>query len=106
MSYSMHLLLAAATLGSIKNGTSAERVADDADWRAVVEPALERLRQLVEGLLQNRPTPTEIFRFEQDLQGEVRELARVLEQWALNRLESKDVDALPKHVWFEASAYT
>jgi hypothetical protein len=106
MSYSMHLLLAAATLGSIKDGTNADRVPDDADWQAVVQPALARLRQLVEHLLQDRPTPTELLRFEQDLQAEVRELGRVLEQWALNRFESKDVATLPKHVWFEANEYT
>ncbi len=107
MSYSMHLLVVAATLGSIKTRTDANALPPAvADWQPVVEPALQRLQQLVERLLQNRPTPTEIFRFEQDLQGEVRELARVLEQWALNRLESDDVEALPKHVWFEASQYT
>lgn len=101
MSYSMHLLLAAATLDPIKARTQAE-----ADWRPVAEPVLQRLQQLVARLLRERPTPAALFHFEQDLQGEVRELGRVLEQWALNRLESADVDALPKHVWFEASPYT
>ena len=104
MSYSMHLLLAAATLGSIKSQAPQAEPADG-DCRSVMEPALQRLQQLVERLLQNRTTPVEILRFEQDLQAEVRELARALEQWTLNRLEA-DVDALPKHVWFEASPYT
>jgi hypothetical protein len=103
MSYSMYLLLVAATLGS--NEIQVEGT-DGNDCRAAMEPALERLRQLVERLLEHCVTPAEILRFEQSLQGEVRELARVLEQWALDRLESKEVEALPKHVCFEAGEYT
>jgi hypothetical protein len=107
MSYSIHLLLAAATLSSIPTRTETEAAAPaEADWRPVVEPALQRLQQLVERLLRERLTPTAVLRFEQDLQGAVREFARLLEQWALNRLEADDVHTLPKHVWFEASEYT
>jgi hypothetical protein len=105
MSYSMYLLLAAATLGSTKTRTAAGPVPAQTDWRPVVEPALQRLQPVVERLLQERVTPTAVLHFEQDLQDAVRELARLLEQWALQRLEP-DVDALPKHVWFEASQYT
>jgi hypothetical protein len=99
----MHLQAAAATLDS---KTLTEGNGGNADWQAVVQPALERLQQLVERLLRDRPTPATLHQFEQDLQTEVRSLGRAVEQWALNRLESADVDALPKHVWFEAGPYT
>jgi hypothetical protein len=107
MSYSMHLLLAAATLGSTKThaGSSLTPPADT-DWHAVVEPALQRLGQLVEALLQQRVTPAEMFRFEQDLHREGQELLRVTMQWACNRLEATEVHTLAKHVRFEASRYT
>src|SRR5262249_49152222 len=39
------------------------------------------------------------------LQEEVRELARAVTQWSYHHAEPQ-VEALPKHVWFEASAYT
>jgi hypothetical protein len=107
MSYSMHLLLVAATLGSTKTDAgSSPTPPADTDWHAVVEPSLQRLGQLVEAFLQQRVTPTEMFRFEQDLDRAGQELLRVTMQWACNRLEVSAVYALPKHVHFEASAYT
>lgn len=107
MSYSMHLLLAAATLGPIKTHAGSDSTPPtEGDWHAVVEPALQRLGQLVEAFLQQRATPAEMLRFEQDLHRESQELLRVTMQWACNRLEASEVQALPKHVWFEASCYT
>ena len=100
MSYSMYLLLAAATVGANESPVAAT---DDADCSAVLQPTLERLRQLVQHLLAQRVTPADLLGFEQQLQDAVRELARVLEQWALQRLETQEVAALPKHVWFEGS---
>jgi hypothetical protein len=107
MSYSMHLLLAAATLGLTKSDAgSGSTSAAETHWTAVVEPALQRLGQLVEAFLQQRVTPAEMLRFEQDLHREGQELLRVTMQFACNRLEASAVDALPKHVRFEASCYT
>ena len=71
----------------------------------MVEPALQRLGQLVEAFSHQRVTPAEMFRFEQDLHREGR-LLRVTMQWACDRLEASEVQSLPKHVWFEASWYT
>lgn len=107
MSYSMHLLVAAATLASGKSPMEADPVpVADRDWQEVIEPALRQLKDVVERLLQERVTPAAMFRFEQELHGEGQELLRTITQWACNRLEVEDVDALPKHVWFEASEYT
>jgi len=107
MSYSMYLLLAAATLGSNKTHpvSDSSRPTED-DWRAVVELALQRLAKIVEAFSQQRVTPAGMFRFEQDLHREGQELVRVTMQWICNRLEAADVQALPKHVRFEASSYT
>jgi len=103
----MHLLLAAATLDSTKtHAGSGPTPATEADWNAVVEPALQRLGQLVEAFFHQRVTPAEMFRFEQDLHREGQELLRVTMQWACNRLEASEAQTLPKHVWFEASCYT
>jgi hypothetical protein len=102
----MYLLTVAATLGLVTPRTPAQRGPAEADWQDVVGPTLRRLQQLVERLRGERLTPAAVLRFEQALQAEVRELARGVEQWALNRLEGAAVDALPKHVWFEASPYT
>lgn len=104
MSYSMHLLLAAATLGSTK--ASSRPTPAEADWHVVIEPVLQRLGQLVAAFLQQRVTPAAMLRFEQDLHREGQELLRVTMQWGCNRLEGTAVDTLPAHVRFEASLYT
>ena len=89
---SMHLLLAAATLGSTKTHAGSDPTpTTEADWHAVVEPALQRLGQLVEAFSHQRVTPAEMFRFEQDLHREGQELLRVTMQWACNRLEASEV---------------
>ncbi|MDE2469531.1 MAG: hypothetical protein KGL35_12490, partial [Bradyrhizobium sp.] len=104
MTYSIYLLLALATLPQTKKpqGTAP---ATDPDLTQVLQPILERLGQLVEELQRQRLTPDAVYRFEQQLQDEVRELGRVVAQWTYNRLEP-DVEALPKHVDCEASLYT
>jgi hypothetical protein len=107
MSYSMHLLVAAATLASNKTRSAADPVAAaDSDWQAVIEPALRRLKDVVERFRHESITPAAMFRFEQELHREGQELLRAITQSACNRLEAEDVDALPKHVRFEASEYT
>ena len=78
---------------------------DDQDLVNVMEPILQRLRQLVEQFGQQRLTPTAVYQFEQQLQEELRKLGRVMTQWTCNRLEP-EVATLPKHVRFEAGPYT
>jgi len=106
MPYSIRLLLALATLpcgtGKARAGSGKETAADLQD---LIAPVLERLRQRVEQFSQQRVTPTEMCRFEKQLQEELRELGRTIAQWTYNRLEPQ-VNALPKHVWFEAGPYT
>jgi len=106
MPYSMHLLLVLATLPWTKSGQAAGQGQPvEEDWREVVEPSVERMRQLVEEFRRQRVTPTAAYQFEQQLQEELRELGRSVVQETYNQLEPK-VDALPKHVWFEASEHT
>jgi hypothetical protein len=106
MPYSIHLLLVLATLPSWKSEVNARKgKQDETDLQDLLAPVLERLHQRVEQFCQQRATPAETYRFEQELHEEVRELARTIAQWTYNHLEP-EVDALPKHVWFEASPYT
>jgi hypothetical protein len=106
MPYSIHLLLALATLPCGKSNANTGTAKEDAaTLQDVIAPLLERLCQRVEHFRQERVTPTAMHRFEQQLQEELRELGRGIAQWTYNRLEPA-VDALPKHVWFEAGPYT
>jgi hypothetical protein len=103
MPYSTCLLLALATLPEFMKSEDADDPAPDLP--GVMAPLLERLRVLVEHFLQQRVTPADVYRFEQELRELLRELGRVTTQWAFHRLEPKAA-ALPKHVRFEAGPYT
>ena len=109
MPYSMHLLVALTTLGYGLPGPRRQPGSSgnlgEGDWREVIEPVLERMGQRIEEFRQQRLTPTQTCRFEQQLREELRELGRLVTQQTYNQLES-EVDALPKHVWFEASEWT
>jgi hypothetical protein len=106
MNYSMHLLLALATLpdaptdraGAADPGASA---LDD-----VLAAALQAVRQLVEDFRRQPVSPTATHAFEQRLQEALRGVGRTVVQWTYNRLEPADVQALPAHVRFEAGPYT
>jgi hypothetical protein len=106
MPYSIHLLLALATLstGTDELDASADQ-RGQADLPDVIAPLADRIRQLAEQFLRQRVTPVEMCRFEEQVQEEVRELARSVVQWTYNELEPA-VDNLAKHVRFEASDYT
>jgi hypothetical protein len=106
MNYSMHLLLALATVPSPT--TPADGQADPAapELGEVLAPALQALRQLVEDFGQQPVSPQRTHQFEQHLQDQLRALGRQLVQWTYNHLEPADVQALAKHVHFEASSYT
>jgi hypothetical protein len=101
MSYSMHLCLVLATL------TSAARPGSSGDPQLadVIEPALQRLRQLVEDFLRQAVCPQATFQLEQQLQQELVELGRLIVQWTFNHVEPP-IEALPPHVHFEASPYS
>jgi hypothetical protein len=103
MSYSTHLLLALATLPAESRQEAAG--SDQRDWLAVIEPTLQRLRQLVQEFRRQPLSPMAVHRFENQLQEELRELGRHIDQWIYNQLEP-EVAALPQHVWFEALQYT
>jgi hypothetical protein len=106
MNYSMHLLLALATTPA-----PAPRRGDDAEraGRALpdlVAAAVRGLLQRAEDFRQQPLSPARTQQFEQQLQDELRELGRQVAQWTYNHLEPADVQALAKHVCFEASLYT
>ncbi|MFN2638218.1 MAG: hypothetical protein ABR585_14470 [Gemmatimonadaceae bacterium] len=106
MPYSTQLLLLIASLPVLQSDKESQaRGAADADLRKVIEPALEKVYQLVSQFCQQRVTPTQACCFEQQLREELRELGRNVAQWTYNQVEPA-VATLPKHVWFEASEYT
>src|SRR6266851_1601233 len=109
MSYSMHLFLTLATV--LLNEPRAGGDEDPAevptpDLPEIAGPALQRLWDLVDDFRNQPVSPTRTHQFEQHLQDELRELGRGLVQWTYNHLEAAAVEALPKHVHFQASQYT
>ena len=106
MPYSIQLLLAIASLSPLTNNKqSLESEAGEADVRKVIEPILDQVCQLVAEFQQQRLTPMQACRFEQQLQEIVRELGRLASQWTYQQAEPA-VETLPKHVWFEGLEYT
>jgi hypothetical protein len=101
----MHLLLTLAT-----TPTPAPHPDPDAPaGRAlpdVLAAAVQALVQRVEAFRQQPISPARTQQFEQQLQDDLRELGRQVAQWTYNHLEPADVQALSKHVRFEAGLYT
>ena len=109
MPYSMHLLLTLATILLPKTPTAAdgsEAVPAASDLTEVIEPTLQRLRDLVEDFRRRPVSPTRTHQFERQLREALRELGRGVVQHTYNHLEPADVQTLAKHVQFEASWYT
>jgi len=109
MSYSTRLFLTLSSLLLAKppaEGTPAGGGGSAPTWSDVLDPALQRLKGLVEGFLAQPVTPARAQQFEQDLQEALRELGRGVVQHTYNRLEPVDIHALPGHVHFEAGLYT
>jgi hypothetical protein len=102
MNYSMYLLLAAATLGRKDSATEPSEV----DLRDALEPALQRLRQLLQKFRSEPVSPQAAFDLEQQVQVELRELGRAGVEWAYNHVEPSQTDILPAHVEFDAGLYT
>src|SRR5262249_26546762 len=103
MSYSIYLALAAATAGqhNLPEGPAgaAEDLADD------LQPALRRIRDLVEHSRQGPVTPLATAQFEKGLLLATRELGRRAAGWAYKHLEPEDVQALPAEVHYQGSTY-
>lgn len=106
MPYSIHLLVALTTL-PVNKGLRAARATQraEADLQDVLTPLVERVCRLAEQFRQERVTPAETCRFEQQLREELRELGRHICQWAYNQVEPA-ADKLTKHVRFEGGLYT
>lgn len=102
MTYSMYLAFAVATLGPTDSDTEPPK----AELGDTLEPALQRVRQLLETFASQPVSPQAACELEQQLQAELRELGRVGLEWAYNHVEPSRTDALPAHVEFEAGLYT
>lgn len=109
MNYSTHLLVLLATLpASPRHSDDTPEPAQPARPALAdqVAAAVQRLLQLVEDFRQQPISPLRTHQFEQQLQDELRELGRDVVQWTYNHIEPVAVEALAKHVHFEASSYT
>jgi hypothetical protein len=103
MMYSIYLALAAATAGPCTRSDQPVETAPDLDDH--LEPAVQRLRELVEHYRSRPVTPQSTAQFEQDLLGATRELGRRTAGWTYNQLEPADVHVLPVEVRFEGSTF-
>jgi hypothetical protein len=103
MNYSMLLCLVAATLG---HQDSAEELPPEVELGDALEPALQRLRQLLQEFSTKPVSAQAAFDLEHRVQTELRELGRVGVEWAYNHVEPSKTEALPAHVEFEGCSYT
>ena len=101
MNYSTYLCLALATLPNLDDDAPDARV-DPAD---AMRPALDDLLALVESFRGGPVCPTGVAKFEDDLQGKLRELGRVLVQSAFDSLEPASHSNLPQEVHYEFESY-
>jgi hypothetical protein len=102
MSYSIYLALALATAGRDNPEAAAE---DSPDLPEALQPAWDRIHELVQRLRQGPVSPLAAAAFEKDLQQAVRELARLAAEWAYNHLEPGDPAAAPPAVHAEGSRF-
>jgi hypothetical protein len=103
MTYSIYLALAAATAGSDNRGNDSIEPSSDLD--DYLQPARQRITELVDRFRHSPITPASTARFENDLLLATRELARLTAEWACNHVEPADVQALPSEVRFEGSTF-
>jgi hypothetical protein len=102
----MYLLLALATLPAASTGPTGQ---DDSEPHAlddVLANALHDLRLLIEDFRRQPVAPSASHAFEQQLQQALRGLGRTLVQWTYNHLEPAALQALPAHVYCQATPYT
>jgi hypothetical protein len=103
MTYSMYLLVAAATVGCSDSDKDPppQDTLDDA-----IGPGMQRLRQLFLDFSTKPISPQATFELEQQLRTASQDMLRAGLEWTVNHCEPKQVDALPPHVRFEAGCYT
>jgi hypothetical protein len=70
-----------------------------------LDPAVDRIRKLIDLFRRGPVAPVGVAQFEKDLQQATRELAREAIQWTYNHLEPADVRDLPREVRFEGDPY-
>jgi hypothetical protein len=75
------------------------------ELRHVMEPMLTQIVKIAIGFLCKEVSPTETFKFEEELDKMLRELGRVVVDWTYNHVEPDDPKALPHDVHFEGSNY-
>jgi hypothetical protein len=102
MNYSIYLALAAATVGPVDS----PEPLPPSELDDVLQPVLQRLRQLILDFRCQPVSPQATFDFERRLQDEIRELTRVGLEWAYNHVEATAVEELPTHVQFQDTLYT
>jgi hypothetical protein len=106
MNYSMHLLLTLATLPAPRGDddpASPETLPPLAD---VLAPTLQRLQELRDAFRAQPVSPARARHFERQLQDTWPEGGRLLVQHTCNHLEPAHVEVLPKHVHWQATAFT
>jgi hypothetical protein len=103
MNYSMYLCWAVATLGY---SDSVEEAPPEPELDDVLEPVLQRLRQVLREFGGQPVSPQVAFALEQQVRAELQELGRVGVEWAYNQVEPSRTEELPQHVEFEAGLYT
>lgn len=105
MSYSTYLSVTMATLLVGTADDSRESSEATPELADALEPVLQRVQELVDGVRRGPVAPLVAAQFEKDLQQATRELGRVVTQWTYNHLEPSAVEALPPQVQFEGSPY-
>jgi hypothetical protein len=105
MSYSTYLCVAMASLALGTVGDAEQSSDSPLAVYDALRPALESIRKLLAGFCRGSMAPVAVAAFEKELQGMVRELARVATEWAYNHLEPDRLDSLPPEVQFESNRY-
>ena len=103
MNYSMYLCFTMATLG---RSDSAEKAPAKTELNDVLEPMLQRLRQLIQDFCNQPIGPQIAFELEPQIQELMRDMGRVSLEWAFNQIEPSDFQSLPQHVEFEGETYS
>jgi hypothetical protein len=102
MNYSTYLCIALTTLPCRDADDAPDLHAEPAD---AMRPVLGDLLALVESFRREPVCPTGVAKFENDLQGELRELGRLLVQSAFGSLEPAATSDLPPEVRHESESY-
>lgn len=106
MNYSTSLLLALATAIPEQSQHSDTQEPPVHSLPDVIAEPMRLIHELVLSFRTNAINPETTHLFEKQLQQRLRELGRLITQWAYNSLEPTAVDPLPKHVVFQNNLHT